>query len=150
WPYDTAEVCELLRARHASGAQYSIVVVSEGARSKDATADTTAGAGVDAFGHARLGGVAVSLSSQIEERTGFETRYTILGHVQRGGTPTAYDRVLATRFGVNATDAAHAGEYGMMVSLRGQDIGRVALADATRQLKLVPESRYDDAAAFFG
>ena len=74
----------------------------------------------------------------------------MLGHVQRGGTPTAYDRVLATRFGVNAADAAHAGEYGMMVSLRGQDIGRVPLADATAQLKLVPQSRYDDAAAFFG
>ena len=74
----------------------------------------------------------------------------MLGHVQRGGTPTPYDRMLATRFGVNAADAAHAGEYGMMVSLRGQEIGRVSLADAVRQLKLVPQSRYDDAAEFFG
>ena len=77
-------------------------------------------------------------------------RVTVLGHVQRGGTPTAYDRVLATRFGVNAADAAHAGEFGTMVSLRGEDIGRVPLADAVAHLKLVPQSRYDDAAAFFG
>ena len=87
---------------------------------------------------------------ELSKRTGHETRTTVLGHVQRGGTPTAYDRVLATRFGVAAADAAHAAEYGQMVSLRGQDIGRVQLADATRQLKLVPEGRYDDAAAFFG
>jgi 6-phosphofructokinase 1 len=86
----------------------------------------------------------------VEKRIKKEVRVTVLGHVQRGGTPTAYDRVLATRFGVNAADAAHAGEYGMMVSLRGQDIGRESLADATRQLKLVPQSRYDDAAEFFG
>jgi ATP-dependent phosphofructokinase / diphosphate-dependent phosphofructokinase len=86
----------------------------------------------------------------VEKRINKEVRVTVLGHVQRGGTPTAFDRVLATRFGINAADAAHAGEYGQMVSLRGQDIGRVSLADATRHLKLVPESRYDDAAAFFG
>ena len=85
-----------------------------------------------------------------EKRINKEVRVTVLGHVQRGGTPTAYDRVLATRFGVNAADAAHAGEYGQMVSLQGQDIGRVPLAEAVRQLKLVPQSRYDDAAAFFG
>ena len=93
---------------------------------------------------------ARQLSVELEQRLGKEARPVILGHVQRGGTPTAYDRVLATRFGVNAADAAHAGEYGMMVSLRGSDIGRVPLSDATRQLKLVPQTRYDDAAAFFG
>ena len=87
---------------------------------------------------------------EVEKRINKEVRVTVLGHVQRGGTPTPYDRVLATRFGVNAADAAHAGEYGMMVSLRGQEIGRVPLADAVRQLKLVPQSRYDDAAEFFG
>jgi len=94
--------------------------------------------------------VAAQLAIEVEKRINKEVRVTVLGHVQRGGTPTAYDRVLATRFGVNAADAAHAGEYGMMVSLRGQEIGRVPLAEATRQLKLVPQSRYDDAAAFFG
>ena len=97
-----------------------------------------------------LTGVAAQLGAEVEKRINKDVRVTVLGHVQRGGIPTAYDRVLATRFGVNAADAAHAGEYGQMVSLRGQDIGRVPLADAVRQLKLVPESRYDDAAAFFG
>ena len=107
-------------------------------------------AGTDEFGHERFTGVAQQLATEVEKRINKEVRVTVLGHVQRGGTPTPYDRVLATRFGVNAADAAHAGEYGMMVSLRGQDIGRVALADAVRQLKLVPQSRYDDAAEFFG
>ena len=106
--------------------------------------------GTDEFGHERFTGVAQQLAVEVEKRINKEVRVTVLGHVQRGGTPTPYDRVLATRFGVNAADAAHAGEYGMMVSLRGQDIGRVSLADATRRLKLVPQSRYDDAAEFFG
>jgi 6-phosphofructokinase 1 len=94
--------------------------------------------------------VAKQLAYEVEKRIKKEVRVTVLGHVQRGGTPTAYDRVLATRFGVNAADAAHAGDFGIMVSLRGQDIGRVPLADAVRELKLVPQTRYDDAAAFFG
>ena len=106
--------------------------------------------GTDEFGHEKFTGVAQQLGVEVEKRIKKEVRVTVLGHVQRGGTPTAHDRVLATRFGVNAADAAHAGEYGMMVSLRGQDIARVPLADATRQLKLVPQSRYDDAVAFFG
>ncbi len=150
WPFDTGEVCELLRARHASGANYSIVVVSEGARAKDASGDTTAGAGVDAFGHVRLGGVAVSLSAQIEERTGFETRYTILGHVQRGGTPTAYDRVLATRFGVAAMDAVAEGRFGEMVALRADQIVLVPLAEALREPKLLDPRLFDLASVFFG
>jgi 6-phosphofructokinase 1 len=150
WPFDTGEVCELLRTRHASGAQYSIVVVSEGARSKDASADTTAAAGVDAFGHARLGGVAVALSSLIEERTGFETRYTILGHIQRGGTPTAYDRVLATRFGVAAMDAVYEGRFGEMVALRSDEIVLVPLGDALREPKLLDPRLFDLASVFFG
>jgi 6-phosphofructokinase 1 len=106
--------------------------------------------GIDEFGHEKFTGVAQQLALEVEKRINKEVRVTVLGHVQRGGTPTPYDRVLATRFGVNAADAAHAGEYGMMVSLRGQEIGRVPLADAVRQLKLVPQSRYDDAAEFFG
>jgi phosphofructokinase-like protein len=150
WPYETAEVCELIRTRHAAGANYSIVVVSEGARAKDASGDTTAGAGVDAFGHARLGGVAVALSSQIEQATGFETRYTILGHVQRGGTPTAYDRVLATRFGVAAMDAVHEGRFGEMVALRADEIVLVPLADALREPKVLDPRLFDLASVFFG
>jgi 6-phosphofructokinase 1 len=106
--------------------------------------------GTDEFGHEKFTGVAQQLAVEVEKRINKEVRVTVLGHVQRGGTPTPYDRILATRFGVNAADAAHAGEYGMMVSLRGQEIGRVPLADAVRQLKLVPQSRYDDAAEFFG
>ena len=110
WPFDVDEVCDLLRASHAHGTTYSIVVVAEGASSKEETSETLAGGQTDAFGHARLGGVAVSLSAAIEQRTGYETRYTILGHVQRGGTPTAYDRVLATRFGVAAMEAVRDGQ----------------------------------------
>ena len=106
--------------------------------------------GIDEFGHERFTGVAAQLAVEVERRIKKEVRVTVLGHVQRGGTHTPFDRVLATRFGVNAADAAHAGEYGMMVSLRGQEIGRVPLAEAVKQLKLVPQSRYDDAAEFFG
>ena len=126
-----------------------ICVVAEGAKPAEGSMQLRHG-GIDEFGHERFTGVAQQLAIEVEKRIKKEVRVTVLGHVQRGGTPTAYDRVLATRFGVNAADAAHAGEYGMMVSLRGQDIGRVPLADAVRQLKLVPQSRYDDAAAFFG
>ena len=114
------------------------------ARCSCATAASTSSA------TSRFTGVAQQLGGRDREADQEGSAHTVLGHVQRGGTPTAYDRVLATRFGVNAADAAHAGEYGMMVSLRGQEIGRVPLADAVRQLKLVPQSRYDDAAEFFG
>jgi 6-phosphofructokinase 1 len=124
-------------------------VVAEGAKPAEGTMHMRAG-GLDEFGHEKFTGVAQQLAYEVEKRIKKDVRVTVLGHVQRGGTPTAYDRVLATRFGVNAADAAHAGEYGMMVSLRGQDIGRVPLADAVRQLKLVPQTRYDDAAEFFG
>ena len=111
-PFDIDEVCERIQRRHARGTTFSIVVVSEGATPRDGAGITTSGAKTDAFGHARLGGIAVELEREIEERTGFETRMTILGHVQRGGTPTAYDRVLATRFGVKAVEAADRGEFG--------------------------------------
>ena len=94
--------------------------------------------------------MAAQLALEVEKRINKEVRVTVLGHVQRGGTPTAYDRVLATRFGVNAADAAHAGEYGMMVSLRGPGDRPGAAGRRDAQLKLVPQSRYDDAAAFFG
>ena len=147
-PFDIGQVCAWVEHRFQT--RYApIVVVAEGAHPKEGSGELL-NEERDSFGHVRYGGVGPMLASEIEKRTGKEARATVLGHVQRGGIPTAYDRVLATRFGVNAADAAHAGEYGQMVSLRGQDIGRVPLADATRQLKLVPESRYDDAAAFFG
>jgi 6-phosphofructokinase 1 len=148
-PYDVEEVCRLVKRRFQRGESHFICVVAEGAKPAEGTTQLRHG-GTDEFGHEKFTGVAQQLAVEVEKRIKKEVRVTVLGHVQRGGTPTAYDRVLATRFGVNAADAAHAGEFGTMVSLRGQDIGRVPLADAVRQLKLVPQSRYDDAAAFFG
>jgi 6-phosphofructokinase 1 len=104
----------------------------------------------DAFGHARLGGIGHWLEGEIEQRTGHEARATVLGHVQRGGTPTAFDRVLATRFGLHAIDAAHEGQWGKMAALRATDIVLVDLAEATAELKLVPDSLYREAEVFFG
>ncbi|MFA5712111.1 ATP-dependent 6-phosphofructokinase [Mycolicibacterium sp.] len=148
-PFDVEEVCRLIKARFVRGDSHFICVVAEGAKPAEGTMALLQG-GTDEFGHERFTGVAQQLGLEVEKRIKKEVRVTVLGHVQRGGKPTAYDRVLATRFGVNAADAAHAGEYGMMVSLRGENIGRVPLAEATAHLKLVPQSRYDDAAAFFG
>jgi 6-phosphofructokinase 1 len=148
-PFDVEEVCRLVKQRFIRGDSHFICVVAEGAKPAEGSMLLRDG-GIDEFGHQRFTGVAQQLAIEIEKRIKKEVRTTVLGHVQRGGTPTAYDRVLATRFGVNAADAAHSGEYGMMVSLRGQEIGRVPLADAVRQLKLVPQGRYDDAAEFFG
>ena len=107
-------------------------------------------AGRDAFGHVRLGGVAHWLEGEIEGRTGKETRATVLGHVQRGGTPTAFDRVLATRFGLHAIDAVDGERWGTMTALRGTEIELVALSEATEELKTVPESLYSEAEVFFG
>jgi phosphofructokinase-like protein len=126
-----------------------IIVVAEGALpsggGESLRSDT-----VDAFGHAQLGGIALWLASQIEQKTGHETRSVVLGHIQRGGTPTAYDRVLSTRFGLQAIDAVHEQDFGMMVALHGTDIVRVPLAEATAELKTVPPERLAEAAAFFG
>ena len=105
---------------------------------------------LDAFGHVRLGGVGQMLADEIEKRTGKEARCTVLGHIQRGGTPTAFDRVLATRFGLQAIGTVHDGAFGVMVALRGTDIVRVPLAEATRELKVVPAERYDEAEVLFG
>ena len=106
--------------------------------------------GEDEFGHVRLGGISTAVQEEIERRTGFETRVTILGHVLRGGTPTAYDRVLATRFGIAAIDAVHDGAFGTMVALHGDRIERVAIADAVRELKTVDDDLLDVAGVFFG
>jgi 6-phosphofructokinase 1 len=149
WPYDTEAVCELLRERHANGTTYSIVVVAEGAKPKEA-ATTTVSRQTDAFGHERLGGVAVTLSAEIEERTGYETRYTILGHILRGGTPTAFDRVLATRFGVAAMDAVHDGRFGEMVALQAGEIVLVPLHEALREPKTLDPRLFELASIFFG
>ena len=149
-PFDIDEVCDNLKARHAKGRFASIVVVAEGAVPKEGTM-TLASREVDQFGHVRLGGIANILAEEIEARTGFETRVTILGHIQRGGTPTAFDRVLATRFGIAAIEAVHDGAYDQMVALRADRIVRVPLAEAVTELKTVdPELLHDVAAAFFG
>jgi 6-phosphofructokinase len=126
-----------------------ILVVSEGAIPEEGKEVLVSGE-MDAFGHVRLGGVGDWLAKSIEERTGKEARTIVLGHVQRGGTPTAFDRVLATRFGLAAIDAAHDGDWGKMVALKSTDIRRVPLADATTELKLVDPSRYAEVEVFFG
>jgi len=149
-PFDIEEVCNHLRRRHAAGRRFSIVVVSEGATPKDGGTLATMSGGTDAFGHQRLGGIAVGLEREIEERTGFETRMTILGHVQRGGTPNAYDRVLGTRFGVAAVDAVTRGETGVMVALRGTEIVTVPLEEALAAPKLLDPELYETAEVFFG
>jgi ATP-dependent phosphofructokinase / diphosphate-dependent phosphofructokinase len=146
--FDLEQVCHYIGTRFES--QYSpIIVVSEGAEPKGGVPETQ-DAPRDQFGHARLGGIAHWLEGEIERRTGKEARATVLGHVQRGGTPTAFDRVLATRFGLHAIDAAHDGRWGMMTSLRSTEIELVPLSDATAELKLVPESLYKEAEVFFG
>jgi ATP-dependent phosphofructokinase / diphosphate-dependent phosphofructokinase len=147
-PFDIAQVCRFIEHRFAS--HYSpIVVVAEGALPAEGTM-AIVDQGVDAFGHARLGGIGALLEREIESRTGKEARATVLGHVQRGGTPTAYDRVLATRFGLHAIDAVHEGDSGVMVALRGTDIVRVPLAEATKELKTVSLERYREVEVFFG
>jgi len=148
-PFDIEEVCEHLRRRQRGGRTFSIVVVAEGATPKDGDV-VSEYQQTDAFGHARLGGIAVTLEKEIEERTGFETRMTILGHIQRGGTPLAYDRVLGTRFGVEAIDAAHEGDFGRMVALRGTEIVRVPLEEALAEPKLLDPRLYETAEVFFG
>jgi ATP-dependent phosphofructokinase / diphosphate-dependent phosphofructokinase len=147
-PFDLDRVCDYIQRRFES--EYApIVVVSEGAEPKGGI-PVPENAPTDAFGHARLGGIGQWLEAEIEQRTGHEARATVLGHVQRGGTPTAFDRVLATRFGLHAIDAAHAGAWGKMTALRATDIVLVDLAEATAELKLVPESLYREAEVFFG
>jgi phosphofructokinase-like protein len=147
-PVDFEEVAETIRKRHARGKNFSIVVVSEGCELpglEDAGEQ-------DQFGHVILSkrGVGDALGREIEQRTGYETRVTVLGHVQRGGTPTPRDRVLATRFGLKAAELALAGEFGQMAALRGDDVVAVPLAEATAQLKVVTREWYDVAQAFFG
>jgi ATP-dependent phosphofructokinase / diphosphate-dependent phosphofructokinase len=147
-PFDLETVCELV-GRRLEARFAPIVVVSEGAQPQGGMPETQ-DKGLDAFGHVRLGGIAHWLEHEIEQRTGKETRATVLGHVQRGGTPTGFDRVLATRFGLHAIDAADAGEWGKMTALRGTDIQLVDLQDAVDELKTVPKELYEEAEVFFG
>jgi 6-phosphofructokinase 1 len=146
--FDIEKVCSYIESRFKTN-YAPIIVAAEGAipeggdmMLKDASRD--------AFGHVKLSGIGDWLAQEVEKRTGKEARCIVLGHIQRGGTPTAFDRVLATRFGLHAIDAVHEGDWGKMVALRGTDIVRVSLADATRELKTVDVSRYAEAEVFFG
>jgi phosphofructokinase-like protein len=152
-PVTVEQACAEIQARHRRGKDFSIVVVSEGYRltfESGEEREVTQEAAVDEFGHVRLGGVGEVLGREIEERTGFETRVTVLGHVQRGGSPTPRDRILATRFGLKAADLVEERKFGRMAALQGNEIVDVALADAVAELKTVPPHWYDVARAFFG
>ncbi|MBA2322625.1 MAG: 6-phosphofructokinase [Pseudonocardiales bacterium] len=147
-PFDIDKVCDWVESRFRT--QYApIIVVAEGATPKDGTMGLVAGE-KDAFGHVRLGGIGESIAREIEARTGKEARTTVLGHVQRGGTPSSRDRWLATRFGLHAIDAVHDEAWGEMVALRGTDIVRVPLSAATETLKTVDAKLYAEAEVFFG
>jgi ATP-dependent phosphofructokinase / diphosphate-dependent phosphofructokinase len=148
-PFDIDEVCRLIRRRHERGRYFSIVVAAEGAVPKEGTIVLDAG-GVDDFGHPRLGGIGHVLEREIEQRTGYETRATVLGHIQRGGTPTAFDRVLATRLGLAAIDAAHDGAWGTMTALHATEIALVALEDAVAEVRRVPVEEYERYGVLFG
>ena len=147
-PFDMDKVVEYVEHRFET--RYApIVVVAEGAHPGQEDLDVASDS-LDAFGHVRLGGIGQRLASEIEKRTGKEARCTVLGHIQRGGTPSAFDRVLATRYGLHAIGAVHDNAWGSMVALRGTDIVRVPIAEATRELKYVPAERYAEAEVFFG
>jgi len=147
-PFDIDKVVAWVEHRFQT--RYApIVVVAEGAHPMHDELALTSKE-LDAFGHVRLGGVGQLLAEEIEKRTGKEARCTVLGHIQRGGTPTAFDRVLATRFGLHAVGAVYDEAFGTMVALRGTDIIRVPIVEATRELKLVPVDRYAEAEVFFG
>jgi phosphofructokinase-like protein len=153
-PITVEDACGELQRRHDRGKDFSIVVVSEGYELTYASGETRrteqAASASDEFGHVRLGGVGDVLAKEIEERTGYETRVTVLGHVQRGGSPTPRDRVLATRYGLKAADLVHEEKFGQMAALRGDAIVSVSLAEAVAELKRVPTEWYEVARAFFG
>jgi ATP-dependent phosphofructokinase / diphosphate-dependent phosphofructokinase len=153
-PISVEEACRGIEKRHAAGKDFSIVVVSEGYELTYESGERRLVAGeareTDQFGHVVLGGVGGQLAREIEERTGYETRVPVLGHVQRGGTPTPRDRVLATRYGMKAADLVHEEHFGRMAALHGDAIVDVSLAEATAELKTVPPEWYEVAKAFFG
>ena len=152
-PIDINEVVSSIVKRHTRGEQFSLIVVAEGAILKK---DSGEGEYIaqepekDEFGHVRLGGIAYILSKVIQERTGFDCRNVILGHIQRGGTPSAYDRVLSTRYGTAAIDLVHRGEFGQMVALKGTSIVGIPLVEALKKIKTIDQDLYDMAEVFLG
>ena len=148
-PFDINVICKHMERRFQMGEKYGIIVVAEGAMPKEGTMEISEG-GVDQFGHQTFTGIGQVIGDEIKNRTGYDVRTTVLGHIQRGGTPTAYDRVLATRYGVRATRSAHRGEFGTCVALRGERIENIPLQEAVGQLKTVPMDRWVTAQAMFG
>jgi len=145
---DLDEITNIFKERAAKGEKWGLVAVSEGVTfSEDFM---TQSAEKDEFGHVRLGGVGEGLAGELKERTGIDTRHVVLGHLQRGGTPTANDRILSTRYGLRAAEAVKSGEWGKMVALRGNDIVTVDLSEATEETKTVPDDLYQDLRTFFG
>ena len=141
-PIDIEDVVRLLKARWESGKRFAIVVVAEGAKLPEHSGQLTVGTKTDSFGHARLSGIGQALAEEIEKRTGYETRSVNLGHTQRGGTPTAFDRMLATRYGLAAIDLVHAGKFGRLVVLKGTQISDIPLADAIAKNRTVGEDLF--------
>jgi 6-phosphofructokinase 1 len=149
-PFDVEEVSRVARRRKEKGKNFSIIVVAEGAHPKEIGGIITKDTALDAFGHARLGGVGEFLAKEIEKRTSLESRYVVLGHLQRGGSPTAYDRILATRYGVRAAELVSEKKFGRMVALRGNKIVDVSLEEATGKIKTIDMELYKVAGVFFG
>ncbi|MBI5642531.1 MAG: 6-phosphofructokinase [Deltaproteobacteria bacterium] len=149
-PFDVDEVCGYIKKRKEEGKNFSLVVTAEGAYPKEAGGMITKDKALDAFGHVKLGGVGEFLATEIEKRTGLESRFVVLGHLQRGGTPTAYDRILATRFGIRAIELVNEAKFGRMVALQGNKIVDITLEEATSKLKTIDLEMYRIAHIFFG
>jgi 6-phosphofructokinase 1 len=148
-PFDIGEICECIRRRQERGRSFSLIVVAEGAKPKDGE-EIIYGDSVDEFGHIRLGGVGYFLGKELEKRLRIETRVVVLGHLQRGGSPTAFDRILATQFGISAIDLVHEGKFGYMVGIRGNKIVSVPLKEVSGKRKAVDMKLYEMASVFFG
>lgn len=149
-PMTIDEICAIVRKRHARGRLFSIVVVAEGFKLSGDTGEITKDQKLDQFGHVHLGGIGEVIAREIEERTGFETRVTVLGHIQRGGTPTAFDRLLGTRYGVKAVDLIDHGKFGALVSLKGNTITSIPIRNAMKELKYVDPELIRTAEIFYG
>lgn len=148
-PIDIEEVCNLIKKRRQRGKTFSIIVVAEGAKFKEGDM-VLQEEKLDQFGHVRLGGIGEALAGEIEKRTGYETRVSVLGHIQRGGTPTAFDRILGTRFGVKAVESVKNKKFGRMVALVGNKVIDVPIEDAVKEIKTVDTEFYEIAKVFFG
>ena len=149
-PFDIEEICRIINKRKENGKLYSIVAVAEGALPKGGEKFFTQAEGTDSFGHVKLGGIGKKLAREIEKRTGIESRATVLGHIQRGGSPTVYDRIIGTKLGVKAVEMAMEGTFGHMAAVRGNDIVPVDVQEAVGKLNTVSKKEYDMAKLFFG